>query len=189
SAARHAGRSTTPAAALTTAGSGSASAASSMSHSRACSAATPLRRAIPAAVSPAAPSTASLSTRGRPSSPATSAPTVDLPAPMAPTSTRWSAPGIGRSGVGRCGRRPGDLERDLVAVAPPPVLARLVRPDDRVVAVGAEVGRGVPVGRAVAAADVPAGLADPQVEPAIAGAQAVLAAVRRGLHVADGVEV
>src|SRR5439155_23857879 len=76
------------------------------------------------------------------------------------------------------GERPRalDLERDLVDEAPPPVLPRLVRLDERVLH-GLEVRAGVPAGRRVAAADVAAGHAHAQMHPAAAGAQAVLAAV------------
>ena len=57
-----------------------------------------------------------------------------------------------------------DDERDLVEVAPAPVLAGLGRPDDRV-SRAARVSRGVLVRRAVAAADVAARLAHAQVHP------------------------
>ena len=59
----------------------------------------------------------------------------------------------------------GDLERDLVHVAPVPVLARLERADDRVAALG-RVGARVAVRRAVAAADLSALAAEAQVHPA-----------------------
>ena len=68
------------------------------------------------------------------------------------------------------------LEEDLVHVAPAPVLIRLERLDDGVPG-GVEVGGGVPVLRVVAAADVPADLAQAQVHPLVAYPQAVLAAV------------
>jgi hypothetical protein len=48
-----------------------------------------------------------------------------------------------------------DLEVELVDEAPPPILARLVRADQRVLG-GAEVLAGVAVRRRVAAADVSA---------------------------------
>ena len=62
----------------------------------------------------------------------------------------------GRHGVGGRGRGAVGLEHELVGVAPPPVLARLVGADERVVGVRVEVGGGVPVRGAVAAADVAA---------------------------------
>src|SRR5205085_8666405 len=81
-------------------------------------------------------------------------------------------PGLG-SGVRRGGRRPFDLEEELVRVAPPPVLARLVGADQRVIVVSVVVPGGVAVRRVVAAADVAAAHAHPQVNPAPAHAHAV----------------
>src|SRR5690349_14104252 len=81
-----------------------------------------------------------------------------------------------------------DLEGHVVLVAPPPVLTRLVRLHDRVTG-GVVVGGGVPAGRRVAAADVPAGHADPQVHPAAAGGEALDAAVAGRLDVPGAVEV
>src|SRR3954451_11108553 len=69
-----------------------------------------------------------------------------------------------------------DAHRHLVDVAPRPVLARLERADDRVL-LGARVRGRVTVGRAVAAADVAALEADPQVDPLAAAGEAVLASV------------
>ena len=72
---------------------------------------------------------------------------------------------------GRNPRRPGDLRDphpDLVLEAPAPVLAGLERADDRV-ARRARVSGGVLVRRVVAAADVTAAEADPQVQPDAAG--------------------
>src|SRR5690349_24508151 len=59
------------------------------------------------------------------------------------------------------------IDDRLVHVAPLPVLAGLERPDDGVPRLR-EVRRRVLVRRAVAATDVPARLAHPQVEPAVA---------------------
>src|SRR4029077_2770118 len=78
----------------------------------------------------------------------------------------------------------GDAERDLVDVAPAPVLTRLERADDRVTA-RVRVGGRVPVRRAVATADVAAGEADPEVQPFAADAEAVLATVDRGWELAN----
>src|SRR5215470_18831364 len=69
------------------------------------------------------------------------------------------------------------LDQLLIQVAPPPHLARLERPDHRVTG-PVEVGRGVPVRGGVAAPDMPAGQAQPQVDPVRALPQAVLAALR-----------
>jgi hypothetical protein len=67
-------------------------------------------------------------------------------------------------------------ECDLVDVAPTPVLARLDRSDDR--ARGRVMVRGrVANGRAIAAADMAAGEADPEMQPLAALALAVLATV------------
>src|SRR5205807_5634417 len=69
----------------------------------------------------------------------------------------------------------GDQHPDLVGVAPAPVLARLERVD-QLVAARVVVGGRVPVRRVVAAADVAALQADAQVQPGVAGLQALLAA-------------
>src|SRR5207249_2463000 len=71
----------------------------------------------------------------------------------------------------------GDLDRLVVHVAPAPALVRLERGDQRVVGL-VKVLSGVPVGRAVAAADVAAGQAEAQVDPPGAGLQTLLAALR-----------
>jgi hypothetical protein len=80
-------------------------------------------------------------------------------------------------------------EGDLVHVAPRPVLARFERGDDRVVT-GRGVFGGVLVGGGVAAADVTAGAANPQMNPPTADAKAVLAALEliRGVDL-DLIEV
>src|SRR5581483_11984607 len=77
-----------------------------------------------------------------------------------------------------------DDERDLVDVAPAPVLARLRRAGDRVARLG-RVTRGVAIRRGVAAADLPAGLAHPQVNPPGADLQALLAAGDRLRQLGD----
>src|SRR4030095_3909317 len=86
--------------------------------------------------------------------------------------------------------RPHRREGDLVDVAPAPVLARLGRADDRVPALSGMrrrvAGRG-----GVAAADLPAGHAHAEMDPAAADLQALLAAfdrLREGGHL-DLVEV
>jgi RNA polymerase sigma factor (sigma-70 family) len=77
-----------------------------------------------------------------------------------------------------------DPHRQLVREAPRPVLARLDRADDRVAA-GAGVGGRVAHGRVVAAPDVAALEADPQVQPLRAGGQALGAAVHRLRQLGD----
>src|SRR5438552_1706015 len=83
------------------------------------------------------------------------------------------------SGMRRGGWRAVELEEQLVGIAPPPVLAGLVRTDERVVGMPGPVGGCVPVRRVVAAADVAAGHAEAEVDPPATGAQAVLAPVAR----------
>src|ERR1700733_7754296 len=68
------------------------------------------------------------------------------------------------------------LHRQLIDVAPAPVLARLERGDDWV-ARGVEVLGGMPVLGIIAAADVAAGPAQAQVHPGVAGLQAFLAPI------------
>src|SRR5258706_1802028 len=85
-------------------------------------------------------------------------------------------------------RPAGGLELDLVGVAPDPALARLERPDDRMPGLP-EMGGGMLVRRAVAAADVTAAHAEPEVHPRTAHSQAVLAAVAAGCDLVDLVEM
>src|ERR1043166_8383356 len=75
----------------------------------------------------------------------------------------------------------GQIEHDLVDVAPAPALGRIIALDHRM-AGGAEMFGGVAVGRAVAAADVPAGAAQPQVHPDRAALEALLAPDRAPPH-------
>jgi len=93
------------------------------------------------------------------------------------------------SGMRRRRGRALKLEEQLVGVAPPPVLSGLEGPDQGVVVVPVPVGRGVTVGRVVAAPDVAAVHAKAQVDPLAARAQAVLAALGGRGHVGHGVEV
>src|SRR5437660_1456251 len=76
------------------------------------------------------------------------------------------------------------IERHVVHVAPRPILSGLERPHDRVTG-PAEVRGGVLVLRVVAAADVPARHAEPQVDPRIADPQAILTTVRAGRDFAN----
>ena len=74
-------------------------------------------------------------------------------------------------------RKDGEaVDHQIVDIAVHPILAGLVRLDDRVLR-AVEVLRRVLVGRRVAAADVSAGHAKPQVDPFLSGVQAFLAAV------------
>jgi hypothetical protein len=75
----------------------------------------------------------------------------------------------------RCRRGTLEFEQHLVKVTPIPVLARLVRPDNRVPG-DVEVRGGVLPRRVVTASDVTAFLANPQMDPVLAAlGQAVLA--------------
>jgi hypothetical protein len=76
-----------------------------------------------------------------------------------------------------------DIERQLVRVAPPPILAGFVRTDHRMVVVRSPVSRRVPVRRRVTATNVPAVHAQTQVQPSPPNAEAVLATVTRRHHV------
>src|SRR3982074_1030273 len=87
------------------------------------------------------------------------------------------------------GRSPLKFEGDLVHVAPVPVLAWLIRSDQRMGHL-AEVHGCVPSRRVVAAPDVPALLAAAQVDPVVAPLrQAVLTPGRGRRHVQDLIEV
>src|SRR3954468_11570890 len=77
----------------------------------------------------------------------------------------------------RLGSRP-NVECDIVDVAPDPVLARLGRARDRVRVVPRVPAR-VPIRGRVAAADLPAARAHPQVPPAAADREALLATLDR----------
>jgi len=99
-----------------------------------------------------------------------------------------AAPGLNPLRVCRAGRELGDLETDLVDVAPEPVLARLERLDDRM-RDRPRVLRRVLVRRRVAAADVAARHAAPQVQPVAAHGEALLAALGAGRRIEDLVEV
>src|ERR1700730_3928022 len=93
------------------------------------------------------------------------------------------------SGVRRRRRSSFQLEEEVVGVAPPPVLARLVGADYGMAGVGPPMRWGVTARGVVPATDVPAGHAHPQVHPAAAGLQALLAAVAGGGDIPDRVEV
>ena len=81
-----------------------------------------------------------------------------------------------------------ELERDVVEVAPVPVLAGLVRLDDRMGGLVEVPGR-VLSGRVVAAPDVAARGAAPQVKPHASGQEALHAAIAAGCDRSDLVEM
>src|SRR5437660_7420395 len=87
-------------------------------------------------------------------------------------------------------RRSGgpELEHQLIRIAPEPLLARLIRADDRVLG-GAEMFGCVLSRRVVAAADVPAAGAHAQMDPPAARLEALHAAIAAGRHVTNLVEV
>src|SRR2546428_12832547 len=76
------------------------------------------------------------------------------------------------------------LHPQLVDVAPDPVFAGLVRPDQRVLG-SVEVLRGMPVLRLVAAADMAAAQAQPPVDPGVARLHALLATIGGWRHLSD----
>src|SRR5205807_687703 len=71
----------------------------------------------------------------------------------------------------------GEVEHDLVQVAPAPGFGRIITFDDRMAGC-VEMLAGVPVRRIVAAAHMSAAAAQPQMHPDRAGLQAFLAAAR-----------
>src|SRR5690606_17110566 len=97
-------------------------------------------------------------------------------------------PAAGASAVGRAPGVALDLEHHLVEVAPEPVLARLEALDEGV-AGGVVMGGGVAAGRAVAAPDVAARGAAPEVDPAAATGEALSTAVAARRCIPYGVEV
>jgi hypothetical protein len=82
-------------------------------------------------------------------------------------------------------RTVGEVEHNLVDVAPAPAFGRIVALNDRV-ARGVEVRTCVPIWRIVAAANVTASSAESQVNPRGAGPQALLATEGARRHVANG---
>ena len=80
------------------------------------------------------------------------------------------------------------LDLDIIHIAPSPPLRRIVALDDRMTRFP-EVGAGMAVRGLVAASDVPACAANPEMQPFAAHLQTVLAAKGTGLHFADGAHV
>src|SRR5204862_5181016 len=80
------------------------------------------------------------------------------------------------------------LKNDLIDVTPLPVLAAFEGLHQRVMS-GAEMLGGVLVLGGIAAADVPAGETQAEVDPGVAGLQTLFAAVRARLHVVDLIQV
>src|SRR3569623_685540 len=82
-------------------------------------------------------------------------------------------------------RRPvGQIDHRLVDIAPAPALGRIIAFDDRVTGRMEMRGR-VAVRRIVAAADMAAAAAQPQMDPGAADLQAFLAAARAGRDLVD----
>ena len=83
---------------------------------------------------------------------------------------------------------PRQIEQDLIDIAPAPSLGWIVTLDDRMFR-RMKMPGGVLVGRIVAAADVTAGAADPQMQPNTAAPQAFLASERARRDAADAGDV
>src|SRR6202035_4048710 len=80
------------------------------------------------------------------------------------------------------------VEQHFIDIAPAPAFRRIVALDDRM-AGGVEMFGGVLVGRIVAAPDMAAGAADPQMQPHAAGLEAFLASQRARRDSVDTGEV
>src|SRR5260370_33440454 len=80
------------------------------------------------------------------------------------------------------------IEQDFIDKTPAPSFRRIVALDDRMLG-GVEMLGRVPVGRIVAAADVAARAADPQMQPLAATLEAFLAAERARRHAANASDV
>src|ERR1700680_5144642 len=80
------------------------------------------------------------------------------------------------------------VEQHFIDIAPAPALRRIVALDDRMLG-GVEMFGGVLVGGIVAAADMAASAADPQMQPYAAALQAFLATERARRDVADATEM
>src|SRR5207237_10490687 len=77
-----------------------------------------------------------------------------------------------------------EVEQHLVHPAPPPAFRRVIALDHRMPG-RMEMRPGMPVRAVVAAADMAADPAEPQMHPPVAGLEAFLAAVRARGHVLD----
>src|SRR6266567_187587 len=80
------------------------------------------------------------------------------------------------------------IEQDFIDIAPAPAFRRIVALDDRMLG-GVEVLGGMLVGGIVAAADMTATAADPQMQPLAAALEAFLATKRARRDVADAGDV
>src|SRR5712672_1338087 len=80
------------------------------------------------------------------------------------------------------------IEQDFIDIAPAPAFRRIVALDDRMLG-GVEVLGGMLVGGIVAAADVTAAAADPQMQPLAAALEAFLATKRARRDIADAGDV
>ena len=82
----------------------------------------------------------------------------------------------------------GQVEHHLVDIAPAPAFRRIITLDDWMLRPVKMLGR-VTVRRLVTASHVPAGAADPQMHPDVAGLEAFLAAERARRHIADRIKM
>ena len=80
------------------------------------------------------------------------------------------------------------IEQDFIHIAPAPSFGRIIAFDNGMSG-GVEMFGGMLVGRIVAAADMPATAADPQMQPFAADLQALLATERTWRDVADAGDV
>src|SRR6266576_569407 len=80
------------------------------------------------------------------------------------------------------------IEQDFIDIAPAPAFRRIVTLDDRMLG-GVEVLGGMLVGGIVAAADMTAAAADPQMQPLAAALEAFLATKRARRDIADAGDV
>src|SRR3979411_2078872 len=106
----------------------------------------------------------------------------DLPFVLHPASI------IARDRAVMCGLPVREIEQDFIDIAPAPPLRRIIALDDRMLR-GAKMFGRVLVGRIVAAADVAAAAADPQMQPLTSAVQAFLATERARRHAADAGDV
>ena len=80
------------------------------------------------------------------------------------------------------------LHEDTICITPHPILTRLERPNNRMSGSMVMPG-GVPVLRRVAASDMAAAQADPEMHPGVTGREAFSAATRAGGDLLDRIEM
>src|SRR6185437_4658830 len=100
---------------------------------------------------------------------------------MAPSIIARDGPELGRDIAAQ-------IEHHLVDIAPAPSLGRIIALDDGMLAAVEMLG-GMLVLGGVAAADMPAGPADAQMQPFIAAFEAFLATLGAGRDLGDGIQV